>query len=802
MKAKNIKSINSTLQKNLFIILILIVSSIQAQTTIYGFVKDINGNPLDYASVSVDSLAIGTTTDANGNYTLKDLPFGIHKISTSILGYETKFEFIHIDSNTSKINLNFNLNTLAKGLNEVIISETRKNEVEKAREQAYTVSSIDVKPLQNLNLDINKILNKSTGIRIRQQGGLGSDFNFSLNGFSGKQIRFFIDGISTEYLGSAMQFNNIPVNIIDRIEVYKGVVPVNLGADALGGAVNVITNDNGKNFLDASYSFSSFNTHQIAIASRATIKKHYVINTSGFFNYSDNNYPIDVQLVDPITGKISNPQPMKLFNEKYISGSALIEGGVVNTKWADRFLIGIIGSGNKKGIQRGRAMVLNPAGLVYRSDVGVTPTLKYQKKNLFTKNLNLNLSAIYSYTKSTAVDTSSRIYSWDGTYTTKDVSAYSGEISWYKTNFRFNDHAALVTTTLDYLLGKHHTFTFNNTYSYFYRKGTDPIGSQYQSNLAFSDPNTISKNITGLSYKFSWWDNRWNTTVFAKLYHMNARVYSESFSNGIEYKQNKMLKHGEGIATSIFATHDLQLKLSYEYTSRLPESYELFGDGLLLLSNVNLNPEQSHNFNFGILYGKRFEKGHSVNTEFGFVFRLPENMIRLVSMGVMAMYQNLSKARVFGAEASIRYSYKHWVNVEVNATYQDMRNNEKKYDTDPLYLDRVPNIPYVFGNVSIGTNSPELSKHKFQVGCNWSTMYVEKFYLNWPSQGSQNTKFIIPRQIAHDLSFSFSVLSGKYNISIACLNLLNSKLYDDYKIQKPGRTFDIKFRVYLDKFSK
>lgn len=131
MKAKNIKSINSTLQKNLFIILILIVSSIQAQTTIYGFVKDINGNPLDYASVSVDSLAIGTTTDANGNYTLKDLPFGIHKISTSILGYETKFEFIHIDSNTSKINLNFNLNTLAKGLNEVIYLKRERMKLKK-----------------------------------------------------------------------------------------------------------------------------------------------------------------------------------------------------------------------------------------------------------------------------------------------------------------------------------------------------------------------------------------------------------------------------------------------------------------------------------------------------------------------------------------------------------------------------------------------------------------------------------------------------------------------------------------------
>ena len=143
--------------------------------------------------------------------------------------------------------------------------------------------------------------------------------------------------------------------MIERIEVYKGVVPIYLGADALGGAVNIVTSDNAKDFLDVSYSYGSFNTHQAAVASRKTFNDKFVLNISGFHNYSDNNFPVDAQLVDKNTGKISEPKPFRLFNEQYRSTSAVVEGGVVGTSWADRLLVGLIASENKKHRQRGRA---------------------------------------------------------------------------------------------------------------------------------------------------------------------------------------------------------------------------------------------------------------------------------------------------------------------------------------------------------------------------------------------------------------------------------------------------------------
>jgi len=70
-----------------------------------------------------------------------------------------------------------------------------------------------------------------------------------LNGFSGNQVRFFLDGVPMDNFGSSFQINNIPINFAERVEVYKGVVPIWLGSDALGGAVNIITGNKYRNYI-------------------------------------------------------------------------------------------------------------------------------------------------------------------------------------------------------------------------------------------------------------------------------------------------------------------------------------------------------------------------------------------------------------------------------------------------------------------------------------------------------------------------------------------------------------------------
>src|SRR5690606_31797380 len=105
-----------------------------------------------------------------------------------------------------------------------------KNQTQQLKEAGFNVNAIDTKAYQNTTANLNQVLDQTSGIRVRQSGGLGSNMNFSINGLSGNAVKYFVDGVPLEAMGGVMTLNNIPVNLAKSIEVYKGVVPIDFGA--------------------------------------------------------------------------------------------------------------------------------------------------------------------------------------------------------------------------------------------------------------------------------------------------------------------------------------------------------------------------------------------------------------------------------------------------------------------------------------------------------------------------------------------------------------------------------------------
>ena len=241
-------------------------------------------------------------------------------------------------------------------LDEVVI--VGKSEARRQQEQAFAISVADLSKNYNTSVDIGTITNRMAGVKLRVNGGVGSDYNFTLNGFSGRQVKFFMDGLAMDNFGDAFSINNLPANMVERVEVYKGVLPVGLGADALGGAVNVITRKTA-NYLDVSYSFGSFNTHKASINGAYTNgKTGLTTRLTSFLNYSDNNYKVYVPIIDLESGQKLGNQWVKRFHDGYKSLGVRLETGFVNRPFADYLLAGIIVAGNDKDIQNGVVMEL------------------------------------------------------------------------------------------------------------------------------------------------------------------------------------------------------------------------------------------------------------------------------------------------------------------------------------------------------------------------------------------------------------------------------------------------------------
>ena len=149
-------------------------------------------------------------------------PAGRYSLVVSAVGYKTVEQTVAIEAGVRQ-KLNVMMKEDAIQLDEVSVVSAG---VSRVKNSAYNAVAVDTKDMLNTTKTLSEALAKTPGLKLRESGGVGSDMNLMLDGFSGKHVKIFIDGVPQEGVGSSFGLNNIPVSFADRIEVYKGVVPV------------------------------------------------------------------------------------------------------------------------------------------------------------------------------------------------------------------------------------------------------------------------------------------------------------------------------------------------------------------------------------------------------------------------------------------------------------------------------------------------------------------------------------------------------------------------------------------------
>ena len=782
--------------------------------SLYGSVSNQDGEPLPWATVLLENTRYGVQTDENGNYRISNIPNGDYVVTVSYVGFKTLSDKISITKKRKDIQMDFTLEENAEHLDEVTVSG--KSKETKLETIGFAVSALNTKEVSLRNIQANELLNTTVGVKIRQNGGLGSNVEYSLNGLSGSAVRIFIDGIPISTYGSSFNLNSIPPSMIEQIEVYKGVVPGHLADDALGGAINIVLHKGAKTNLNASVSYGSFNTFQANVNGLYRFKESgFTVKASLFHNYSDNDYKVSGRsVVVTGLGGVQTPITARRFNDAYRSTGGMAQIGYTDVKWADQFLVGVTASDSYKEVQHGAFMTITPyKGRFLESDA-LLANLTYQKKDLFTKGLDVSVNGLYGKRNRMVNDTVPWAYSWTGERAI-DYKGDEYQYSWGSqqeggpTLAKIERNVASIRTGVSYAFNEHHKVLFNHVYSGVDREDSDALRSVLEN--TFTGTRDLDKNIYSLTYELSAFQDKLKASLFGKHYQQKTTSVDpaiETDENGNEYIVDEVVSSnkkydGYGFAFSYALIPNITLLTSAEKAIRLPNETEIFGnDGDNVVANSSIDPEQSNNYNLGFRFGAFNIKKHQFTVSTNLFTRNIKDRIGLpieTSLNVddeLILYVNQGSGTSKGIDAQFNYTYNNNLGLNFNVSKFDLKIENNGVEID------VPNTPFFTMNGSLRYSLKDLIQKDSRLNLFYSMYFTDEFsYL--VSQGSNTVGddfFKVPEQLSQDFGLSYAFPGNKFVMSFDVKNIFDKPVYDNLSVQKPGRAFYLKLNYAINKF--
>jgi len=655
---------------------------------------------------------------------------------------------------------------------------------QRQRGSPLAVEVVELWQHKKSSADLGEVLTRNTSLRVQREGGLGSTGRYSLNGLSGDRVRFFIDGVPLEFSSYQMGVANVPVNLVDRVEVYQGVVPVRFGADALGGAVNLVTDENVRASKGgASYQVGSFGTHRAALAGRKFFEKSRAFaRASAFFDTSRNDYPIDVELTDD-RGKLS-PATVRRFHDGYRGAGVTIGAGLVDRTWADRFVLQAYAADYQRDVQHNVGMTV-PYGEVEYGRGTLGTSLNYAKS--WTDVGRLDAVFGYSLRRTGFRDLSSCRYDWDGRCIF--VKPLAGELDSLPADRVLNDHALFARTQLTLRPTDGHTLRLALAPTVASRSGYDrEIAADTYDGLRAE--RRLVGGVLGGEYEV---DADWlGSIAFAKLYQQSATSEEKAPNGQPRRRQKHDLLFGAGDSVRVRLAPQVYLKASYEYAARLPNLDERFGDGGLTIDNPALEPERSENYNLGAYVDDRKTSVGKLRAKLSGAFRRVSDLVQRVNTGTYYKYENVLSARVLGVDSALGWSSPDdLLGIDLNFSYQEMRNTSRTGRYAMFRGDRVPNEPYLQAGGAAYLRARAVFTASDSLDFEWNVRHVRRFLLGWEGAAVQAARLDVPNQtthsalVAYTLPYERSTLRSSFEIQ----NLSNEKVFDFYGVQRPGRSF-------------
>ena len=675
-------------------------------------------------------------------------------------------------------------------LDELSVESDVEAEQVKQAKKMESVATIDAAEMQNTSKTISKAINSTSGVKVRKSGGMGSEGKINIRGFEGKNIKVLVNGVPVETQGN-LGLDDIPIDQIADIEVYKGYVPARFATDGAGGAINIVTKKRSANTIDASYSLSSFNTHKASVSASHLIdsivgSSSLEIGLSGYFNHSDNDY----EFTSPYMKGSEGQDTSVIRDHDHYTSTNVQAFANLNKAWFDQISLGVSYGATWKEVQ-GVSYRITETEMNSRS---VGATFGLDKADLFIKGLRFGDFFSFDYNKNKVIDTTkTHCRNWISCDT---ASKNIGELSSMGLPrlrtveaYNFND-----LLNLDYELFKKQFIYWNTLFRYYKEKPEDDFGSE---SVGFNIAGFPGKRISvtsGLSLENSFW--KFQNMIGFKVHYMKAEISKGTYSALVEPTIEKTDYHDYAYDESLSfnVVEPLTLKASYQHSVRLPTPDELFGDGAGIGAAPGLKPEESDNINAGFsLDLQELPLVARLRLDADAFYTYYKNRIHYMSSAQMSVpYFNMEPIRGWGYEGDVKLDVNEWVLLGANWTFQDLRNIDYNAKQGIPKDAIIPNIPRFFMNFLAEFHMGDILNKNDFVKFWWAANYTDEYYYGWRVSSRQSRK--IEASFSQDLGIEYSVWDNKLAWSFEVDNFMDESVYDKYGESKPGRTFATKIR--------
>ncbi|MBB4622920.1 TonB-dependent receptor [Parabacteroides faecis] len=616
-----------------------------SDANVFGHVLDKEtGEHLPFITVILKGTTIGTTTDNSGHYFLKNLPEGKFTLEFKYLGYKTVTRDVKLEKGkTQEINVEMEEDRIA--LDGVVVSANRS---ETSRRLAPTlVNVIDSKIFKTTNaVNLAQGLNFQPGVRVETNCQNCGFQQVRINGLDGPYTQILIDSRPIfSALSGVYGLEQIPANMIDRVEVMRGGGSALFGSSAIAGTINIITKEPLRNSGELTHTLSSiggsssFDNNTTLNASLVTDNGKagmYIFgqnrHRSGY-DHDNDGYTELPKLKNQTVGfrsYLKTSTYSKLTFEyhhmnEYRRGGNLLDRPPHEADIAEQLEHSIDGGGLKFDL--------------FSSDYK-------QRFSVFTSAQNTDRDSYYG--------------------TGQDPNAYGK------------------TTDLTFMAGTQYSYSFDQ---FLFMPSDLTAGLEYNYDhlkdemIGYNRYTNQKVHIESLFLQNEWKNKRWSFLIGARMDKHNM-IDNVVFSPRANVRFNP--------------TEDINIRASYSSGFRAPQAFDedmhisaVGGEIAMIRRAKDLKEEKSQSLSTSVDFYHRFKNGIQVNflvegfyTSLNDVFVL-EEIGKDEQGNIIKERRNGSGAKVMGLTLEGKSVLSSWLSLQAGATFQRSRYNEpEKWSED------------------------------------------------------------------------------------------------------------------------